>query len=339
VTYDIEPDVRNWSPAWSQQLTDHPTALCWHENGRRLAAASLGGEAVTLDAKDGSLLGQPIWHEGGALCVGWRRGELITGGQDGQVTVGGERLGFDGWINDLAVSADGQIAIAHGRHVSIAGAGRIGSRSTTVTSVAWHPSELRVAAGSFASVTWISAADGSSTDVELAWGGAVAALRIAEDSGWAAAGIRGDWSYLWRLDSNDSVLALPVGTSTGHHVGFSADGSQLASATPKMSAVFDLESPDPLGQPAGQWLSSVGAPTALAWHPMTDLLVTAVSIGTGGRDNGLLAWRPRRASIPIGFVTTPRPVSHLAWAPDGRTLAIATVDGTISIEANPFDVD
>lgn len=173
-------------------------------------------------------------------------------------------------------------------------------------------------------------------EVELPWGGAVAKLRLAEDSDWVAAGVRGDWGYVWRLDDQGPALALPVGASTGDHVGFSADGSQLALATPKMVAAFDLGSTDPLGQPAGQWLSSVGNPTALGWHPSIDLLAIAVSTGSGERDNGLLAWQPRRSPAPVGFIATTSPVTHLAWSPDGDLLALATQDGTVSVAEGPF---
>lgn len=144
---------------------------------------------------------------------------------------------------------------------------------------------------------------------------------------------------MWRLAGTAPALALPVGTSAGRHVGFSADGSQLALATPKMNAVFDLESLDPLGHPAGQWLLSAGTPTALCWHPTVDLLVVALSTGNSEGDSGLLAWRPRRAPVPLGFITTPASVAHLAWSPDGTTLSLATVDGTVSAAKNPFDLD
>jgi len=257
---------------------------------------------------------------------------------DGDITIDGKRQRVGGWVNDLAVSSDGEVAIAHGRQVSIAGGGVLATHTTTITSLVWHPDERLVAAGSFGRISWISVDDGSADDVELPWGGAVAALRVAEDSGWVAAGGLGDWGYIWKLDEVLPAMAIPVGTSTGRLVGFSADGSQLTFATPKMTAVFDLEAPDPLGQPAGQLLSSVGKPTALCWHPTTDLVVTAVSTGSGQGSNGLLAWQPRRAPVPLGFITTRAPVTHLAWSPDGTTLSLAMADGTISTAGNPIDL-
>jgi len=115
------------------------------------------------------------------------------GGQDGDITIDGKRQRVGGWVNDLAVSSDGEVAIAHGRQVSIAGGGVLATHTTTITSLVWHPDERLVAAGSFGRISWISVDDGSADDVELPWGGAVAALRVAEDSGWVAAGGRGDW--------------------------------------------------------------------------------------------------------------------------------------------------
>jgi len=335
---DIEPNVQDWVPSWSRQLDDHPTALCWRADGELLAVSSLAGEAVALDAIDGAQVRAPVHHDGGTLCVAWRGAQLVTGGQDGDITVDGERHHVGGWVNDLAVSDGGEVAIAHGRRLSIAGGGVLTTHTNTITSLMWHPVRRFVAAASFGRVSWVSVEDCSTNDVELQWGGAVATLCLAEDSGWGAAGVRGDWGYAWRLDQAGPALTLPVGTSTGQLVGFSADGSQLALATPKMSAVFDLVSPDPLGQPAGQWLSSVGTPTALCWHPTTDLLVIAVSTGASQRGNGLLAWQPRRAPIPLGFISTPSSVTHLAWSPDGSTLGLAAADGTVSTAPNPIDL-
>lgn len=346
VSDNIEPNVQTWLPTWCRQLDDHPTALCWRDDGALLAVSSLSGDVLALDPSTGTDSGAPIHHAGGTLCLAWSAASLVTGGQDGSFTIDGSRHHVGGWVNDLAVSTNGDVAIAHGRHVSLAGRGVIATHSTTVTSLAWHPTAKSVAAGSFGRVSWVSiddnpndGNDGQSTEeVELPWGGAVAALRIAEDSDWAAAGVRGDWGYVWRIDDPAPALALPVGGSTGLHVGFSADGSQLALATPKMVAAFDLGSTDPLGQPAGQWLSSVGGPTALCWHPTSELLVIAVSTGSGERDNGLLVWQPRRAPAPLGFVSTTSPVTHVAWSPDGNTLALATQDGVVSIAEDPFDL-
>ena len=335
---DIEPNVQAWVPAWSVQLDDHPTALCWRADGELLAASSLAGEAVVLDATDGAQVRAPVHHGGGTLCVAWRGAQLVTGGQDGDITIDGERDHVGGWVNALAVSDGAEVAIAHGRNVSIAGSSVLATHTTTITSLSWHPIQRLVAAASFGRVSWVSTDDGSTDDVELQWGGAVATLCMAPDSGWGAAGVRGDWGYAWQVDQSLPALALPIGTSTGRHVGFSADGSQLAFATPQMSAVFDLASPDPLGQPAGQWLSSVGRPTALCWHPTTELLVTAVSSGAGQRDHGLLSWQPRRSPLPLAFISTPAEVTHLIWSPDGTTLGLATVDGTVGAAPNPFDL-
>lgn len=100
-----------------------------------------------------------------------------------------------------------------------------------------------------------------------------------------------------------------------------------------MTAVFDFDSTDPLGMPTGMWLTSIGIPTALAWRPRSVQLITAVSIGRGADDKGLLVWNPRRSPSPAGFIATAGPVEHLAWASSADLLALAFVDGTVSVGA------
>lgn len=72
MSYDIEPNGQTWVPAWSRQLDDYPTALRWQADTALLAVSSLAGEAIVLDATDGSQARAAVRHGGGILCVAWR---------------------------------------------------------------------------------------------------------------------------------------------------------------------------------------------------------------------------------------------------------------------------
>jgi WD40 repeat protein len=338
-----------WSPHWELELGDCPTAVSWNQCADELLVASLAGEVVRVDVAAG--VGERVTeHAGGALCAAWSGARVISGGQDGAVAVDGDRQAVGGWVSDVAVSGDERVvAVAHGREISVFDVGshvpallHHDRHDTSVTCLRWQPSSHRVlVAGSFERVARSAMSpDGPvpvGSDLELPVGGAIASLD-ASMGGWWVAGVRGGFAYLW----NDAAVATPVqvptGPWSGRLLGFSDRGDLLATASERMTAVFDFDSTDPLGMPSGMWLTSIGTPTALAWRPRSEQLITAVSINRGADDSGLLVWEPRRSPAPLGFVATARPVEHLAWSSCGDLLAIGFADGTISVGTAPFAV-
>jgi WD40 repeat protein len=333
-----------WSPRWEITLGDCPTALAWNATDDALAVATLAGEVVHIDVASAASE-RVADHAGGALCVGWAGGRLISGGQDGTVTVDGRRIDVGGWVGAVNPAGDARrVAVAHGRQVSILDVGadpptllHHDLHDTTVTCLCWHPTSSDVlVAGSFGrianDVVLTAAAVLEVGDVELPFGGSIAAVH-ASATGWWAAGMRGDVAVVWNDVRGIKPVELPTGRWGGHLLGFGAGGNLLSTASPHMTAVFDFDSTDPLGMPTGMWLTSIGTPTALAWRPRSAQLITAVSIGRGADDNGLLVWNPRRSPTPVGFLATTGPVEQLAWASSGELLALAFADGTVSVGA------
>jgi WD40 repeat protein len=333
-----------WAPDWETTLGDCPTALAWDPGCDHLAAASLAGDVVRIDVAAGSTE-RVVDHGGGALCVAWADQRVLSGGQDGRFAVDGDALAVGGWVAAVAVSDDGRrVGVAHGRQVSILDLAKKpptvlfeDRHDATVTCLSWDPQSPEVlAVGSFGRIAQmlVPAASGGSAvlEVELPFGGAIAAMH-SSSTGWWAAGTRGDFAYLW----NDAVTAQPVEVPTGRWSGellaFCAGGSLLATASKQMTAVFDFEGRDPIGMPSGLWLTSMGIPTALAWRPRSEQLMTAVSIGRGADDNGLLVWEPRRSPTPCAFIATAGPIERLAWASSGDLLAVGFADGTVSVGA------
>lgn len=338
-----------WSPHWEVELGDCPTAVSWNRSDDQLLVASLAGEVVRVDVAAG--VGERVAeHAGGALCVAWSGARMISGGQDGAVAVDGDRLRVGGWVSAVAVSGDDRVvAVAHGREISVVDVGNPvpalqhhDRHDTSVTCLRWHPSSPGVlVAGSFErvarSVVSRDGVMGGVADLELPFGGAIASL-AASAKGWWTAGVRSGFAYLWNDTAVTTPVQVPTGPWSGHLLGFSHHGDLLATASAQMTAAFDFHSSDPLGMPSGMWLTSIGTPTALAWRPRSEQLLTAVSIGRGADDNDPLVWEPRRSPGPLGFVATARPVEHLAWSRDGDLLAVGFADGTISVGAVPFAV-
>lgn len=331
---DLVPaPATTWSPHVEARLGDCPTALAWAPDGQRLAAASLAGDVVVVETATG--ISRPVaTHPGGALCLDWTADSLVSGGQDGTIVLHTERIELGGWVSALARAGD-LLAVAHGRAVTVLDVtvqpARIvvsDTHDTTVTCLCWHPTRTdTILAGSFGRIAMIACGSGERCDLPLQFGGAVATLHVAPTSGWWAAGTRGDFAYIWH-EKMVNPVAVPTGRSSGRLVAFGDD--VLATGSARMTAVFDFAASDPLGMPSGQWLTSIGEPTAMSWRPGTGRLVCAVTIGDGHDENGLLVFEPRRCPGPIGFVATARRVEQMAWSPDGL-LALASGDGNLGV--------
>ena len=99
-----------------------------------------------------------------------------------------------------------------------------------------------------------------------------------------------------------------------HRVAFSADGAMLAACSASgQVAVWDVPSFKQTGQLSGHQPSAL----TLAWHPKQN------ELATGGQDGAVRLWRAEGGGEE-GVVVMSGPgawVEHLAWSPDGATLA------------------
>lgn len=99
-----------------------------------------------------------------------------------------------------------------------------------------------------------------------------------------------------------------------HRVAFSADGAMLAACSASgQVAVWDVPSFKPIGQLSGHQPSAL----TLAWHPKQN------ELATGGQDGAVRLWRAEGGGAG-GVLVMSEPgawVEHLAWSPDGATLA------------------
>ncbi|WP_395153905.1 hypothetical protein [Ilumatobacter sp.] len=201
---DVLAEPVDWPPLWEITLGDCPTALAWDPSGSRLAAASLAGDVVVAETADGSQQ-QVSFHNGGALCLDWAVARLASGGQDGTATIDGDPIELGRWVSALASSQCGRhVAVGHGRSASVLDVASCATLSserhnTTVTGVCWHPTNDDVVrSGSFERIAEQEiGVDAALPDIELEFGGAIAAVRVAASTERTVAGVRGDFAYLW----------------------------------------------------------------------------------------------------------------------------------------------
>lgn len=328
----------HWEPCWSHQLADHPSRLRWHADGRRLAAASLGGDVTVFEPIGGDIIDTAV-RPASALCLDWVGDRLVTGYDDGTLTIDDRSVRLGGWIHAVATrpTSTATVAIAHGRHLSLIDADgdddtrRLAEHPTSITTAAWHPEEPALLIGSHNRLEWCDITRGDIAPVEMIWGGAVASLHRGGIHDWWVAGVRGDWSYTWRLGDPANVHTLPVPRSTGTLVAVDPQHPRCVIASPQMTALFDMVDIDDHHQPTGHWLFSLGSPTSVAWHPTRPVLLSGVTVDGPPGGAGILRWEPERDPVPIGCILTPHPVVHLDWSPDGTLLAVGLADGTVAV--------
>jgi WD40 repeat protein len=315
---------------WRRELADGVAMLAWHSDGRRLAAASLDGEVVTIDADDGRIDGEVVVHRGGASAVAWRCDDRLSGGADGSLAVGRERIELGGWVGAIDVAPDGDTAVAHGRHVTVLGGASSAPLPSTIASVRWHPDSRRVAVGGFGFVRWLR--DGRHDgDVDPVRGGSVESLVASPTGTWMAAGTRGEIVHLWQVDGGGLVQALPCPTSNGRMVGFDGSGRWLAVGSKGGLAVFDLARVDERTGPSGRLLPLFCRPHAVAWCPEAPLVVVGVEIEQNGGGGGLLVIRCDDDAAPVGVLDLGCVPTALVWSPLGDRFAVGGDDGSVQV--------
>ncbi|MGA5824142.1 caspase, EACC1-associated type [Kitasatospora sp. NPDC094028] len=348
--------VRVWNAATGEAvatLTDHGaqvTKVAFSPDGKTLASASYDGtiglwdvttrtarrpltmNGVTVDGLAFSPDGSTLASSGDQYLRLW-----ATAGWTLESTISGQ---YD-VIDALAYGRDGNTLVT-------------GGRGGSVVRWSFHRNAVAVSDQSFNAVTLrpggrmvaLARPDGSvqlqdattRTPLRVLTGGSAALLDLAfspDGRSLAAAGTDGN-VRLWDPDTGEQLAVLPTGREWATRVAFSPDGTTLAALT---SAGTDIgrnqkQALDPHNYALLRWDTR----TRVAQAPLiSNSASSPLLIGLAfSPDGGLLAFgdvnRVRLLDQHTGQelepVATDR-VTHVAFSPDGHTLAIATWDGGI----------
>lgn len=306
-------------PAGEAQLAEAPAALAWTADGRLLVGCADG---ALYQWRDGGLARLPDRHAAGITRLQAHPddpGVFASAGEDGRVLLWrlpspealpatGQESGASasalaeegGWIEHLAWTRDGRtLAAAANKSISL----WRGEESLGI----WYDARRHVLA--------------------LAWAPDSRRLAIACNKGL----------YLWRLDQAGDLPGEPMEL-------LSFPGAPVAVAWQPRGQALAVGTQDgflqvwrqavrgagPRARHKASQLSMRGYPgkvSCLAWHPSMPLIATA-----GGPD--IVLWR-----LPSGGGAAKsqplrhhrRPLTTLAWAPDGRMLAAGDRDGRFSL--------
>lgn len=313
------------------------TGLAWC---RTTAAFALGDGTVRFWAA-GAVEPQRVVEAHSGPVLSWAPAPdgqgLVTGGDDGLVVHtredgARERLASTGgrWVDHVAVAPAGALAWAHGRCIEIANARTRTSRTITLPSscggLAFEPEGKRLALAHYGGVTLANAADPSAEPERLDWKGSHIGAVWSPDGRYLLTTMQEQAVHIWRLPEGDN-LHMGGYSAKPRCLVFSPNGRRLATSGGSGAVVWPFEEDTgPQGRRAEELAPREGAlVTALAWHPVSDILATGWSDGVvrlvvPGSDRYLELREGCGAAI-----------AHLGWCPDGVVLAFGTEDGAAGL--------
>lgn len=306
-----------------------------------VAAGSLGGDAVLIDAA-GGIVAKLVDHDFGVLSASWSPGGdvVAVGGHDGLVRLYDRSsdavatVSTGGWVAALAWSPDGGLlAVGAGRSLTLVRAAggvvhRFDEVPSTVTAVAWSPDGKRVGVTSYGGITWYDPTAPTRGPVRRhEWKGSLLALALSPTGRWACAGSQDATIHLWKLWSGGD-LSMSGYPAKIEHLAFRSDGRWMASACLGEITVWDFaKSPagtaPASGEVHGRHIS------AMAWQPNGDMLASA------GADGRVVLWpsprRPGQALQPLAVTSEGAAIGAMAWDQSGSALTIGRADGEVEL--------
>jgi len=327
---------------WSVTLDETPVALRWAPNMHALTAAPAEGEIVLIDAGDGSVNQRWPGHQGGNLTLEWHPElpRFATGGCDGLVKVWAQDEAHPlitleagkGWVEHVQWSGghpqiSAKLAASCGRDVYVWGASYATERKfrshATVLDLQWNPAlGLLMTTHRTGLQIWVPEETDQPHDIDYA--GAVLTVRWSPCSRMFAMGNHDATVSVIQLAT---MKCLRLGGFGGKvaHLAWEPSSRSFAGAGGEAISVWDLKGAAEDNQLALPLIGHIGTITAMAWQPL------GVLLASGGTDARLILWHPQEEILPVHFRSLPAPITQIAWARDGRHLAVGTRDGRVTL--------
>lgn len=308
-----------------------------------LAIALANGRVARLHAPSGERLADLASHTAGVLALDASPDgrTLATGGEDGRLVFWDAasdevrtevRLGR-GWVEHVAWSpAGGVLAAAVGQQLGFFQADGTAlpapaAFGSTVAGLAWRGDGVALAAAGYGVVTLCR--PGETAPVEaLAWKSAYISLAWSGDGRHLVAGTQESNLIYWPLPFRDEQpLHMSGYAAKVKQLGFDARSRFLATSGGGSVTVWDMAGRGPAGTRPLQLEGHGGRITALAWQRRGQMLAT------GAQDGSLWLWNPAAGEVGVPARREGSEITALAFAPDDRSLAVASADGTVFVAA------
>ncbi len=345
-----DPVVTGATWRWRAALDDHVPRVAASPNGDRIAVASLSGQALVLDAADGSVRAELPSHALGTLDIAWSPDgtALATAGQDGRVrvldaadgSVLGEHRGT-GWAASVRWSNDGtRLAAAIGKEAVMlrrdgSVAGSFGTAAHTIADVVWTTDDRRLGVLSYGGVRWFGTGSPKPRpDRTFEWKGSPLRAAMSPTGAFLVHGNQDNSVHVWRMTTADEMemSGYPAKVEV---LGWDRTGDWLAVGTIGMTTVWDCSGKGPAGRRATACEGHDRRVSALAWSDSTPSVLV-----TGSADGTVQWYRPTtvragatlqpEAGVMVGGEVSDLALVPLHEGPSGAVAAIVALqDGTV----------
>ncbi len=264
---------------------------------------------------------------------------LATGGQDGKVKFWNCEDGTlfcskfvgdgEGWVEHIAWLPKSPVILAASSSRTLAFLpalkNQYGSSTETpktITALAYHPHDGRIAAAYFGGVSlWPK--EEFSTPLVLPYGNTIHALTWSPDGRWLVAGCQDNAVHLW-APAEDLELHMSGYETKLKELSFSRDSKWLATGGGRDACVWDCTGAGPEGREP-LLLPHSARVIAVAFQNQHGLLAT------GAADGEFCLWSPSRKNPLIAEVKMPAAATKFAWTPDDSLLAVGTEKGSVFV--------
>lgn len=327
------------------RLDDYIVDLAWSGDARQLAVA--GGEGkvflarfdADLRARESLTAAEIGQHGLGTLAVAWapQSDAFASSGQDGRLVWWDarsaescvERRPSRTWTTQLAFAADGTLASAAGKQVSLWRSGlelvhEFAPLEATVASLGWDKPGRDLAVALNGGLAVYRVEPSRHTVRHYRWAAPCLVASFSPNSRYLATGTQDGTVHFWHLATGkDSQMRGYPGKVDS--LSWSSEGRWLATAAGDALVVWDFGGKGPEGSRPLQLAGHTDRIECLAFQPGGAFLVS------GGRDWRLSLWLPGKVSTALDAHLTDAEPSCLRWSPDGRFLAVGERGGALSI--------
>jgi WD40 repeat protein len=285
-------------------------------------------ESVTL--VDGDATTAVPVHGGGILCAASDGKRLVTGGDDGKVSViaagRAETVATDAkrrWIDSVALHPDGAVAFSAGKTASVL-APKQETKSfeapSTVGGLAFAPKGLRLAVAHYNGVTlWFPNMAG--TPEVLEWKGSHLGVVFSADNKFLVTAMHEPALHGWRL-ADSRHMRMTGYPGRVRSMAWTAGGRYLATSGADTVILWPFTSKDgPMGKEPLMLAPMKSRVSAVACHPKQDILAAGYDDGT------VLMVRMADGAEILVRAKADDAVAALAWNGRGTRLAFASQGG------------
>jgi WD40 repeat protein len=313
----------------------HVTAAHWLGDVLALAL----GDGQVLLTRDGASEAVAAHPEGAILSALGDGKRLVSAGDDGRVVAtdakgaAAELAGVKGWVDALALHADGAVAFASGRNVvarDAKGREKTLAAPSTARGLAFAPKGYRLAVAHYNGVSlWYPNLETPPEFIE--WKGSHLDVTWSHDGRFVVSTMQENALHGWRLQPDRGHMRMSGYPAKVRSLAWSSDGKWLATSGAEAAIVWPFDSKEgPTGKAPRECGVRPARVSQVAFHPKSPVLAIGYEDGCV-----LLVRFTDAAELLVRPATKGGAISALAWDAAGRRLAFGSAGGQAGVLTLP----